>query len=137
MNPRVRWALAGAALVLSAGMALLVLRRARQALSYVHPMRVLARAPGAEHWLVEGAGHGGYAEVDPAGLERHLGGFFDGALGAGGSETRRWATLIGVGKSRFARGGWSCPVDRRLLSARGWPSSWKKRSAPSYASTPS
>jgi pimeloyl-ACP methyl ester carboxylesterase len=39
--------------------------------------RLAARLPSAEEWVVPGAGHGGYAQVDPAGLDAHLGGFFD------------------------------------------------------------
>lgn len=42
--------------------------------------RVVAQLPGAERWLVEGAGHGGYGAVDPAGLEAQFGSFFDRAL---------------------------------------------------------
>lgn len=41
---------------------------------------VAARATQAERWRVEGAGHGGFFEIDPRGLERTLGGFFDRAL---------------------------------------------------------
>jgi pimeloyl-ACP methyl ester carboxylesterase len=41
-----------------------------------------ARTPGAVRWQVEGAGHGGFSQVDPNGLDRVLGGFFDGALSA-------------------------------------------------------
>lgn len=41
-----------------------------------------ARAPGAVRWRVEGAGHGGFSQVDPNGLDAALGGFFDGALSA-------------------------------------------------------
>jgi hypothetical protein len=32
--------------------------------------------------MIPGAGHGGYAAVDAAALDRGLGGFFDAALGA-------------------------------------------------------
>jgi pimeloyl-ACP methyl ester carboxylesterase len=39
-----------------------------------------ARVPGALRWNVPGAGHGKFSEVDPAGLEVTLGGFFDRAL---------------------------------------------------------
>ena len=39
-----------------------------------------ARAPGALRWRVQGAGHGGFAEVDPGGLDANLGEFFDRAL---------------------------------------------------------
>ncbi len=39
-----------------------------------------ARVAGALRWNVSGAGHGGFAEVDPQGLEATLGGFFDRAL---------------------------------------------------------
>jgi dipeptidyl aminopeptidase/acylaminoacyl peptidase len=42
--------------------------------------RLLTHAPGAVRWLVQGAGHGGYARVDAAGLDRRLGCFFDRAL---------------------------------------------------------
>ena len=43
--------------------------------------RVAARAPSARWLVVEGAGHGGYAALDAAALDRGLGGFFDAALG--------------------------------------------------------
>jgi len=43
---------------------------------------LFARAPGAVRWRVEGAGHGGFSQVDPKGLDAALGGFFDGALTA-------------------------------------------------------
>jgi dienelactone hydrolase len=39
-----------------------------------------AHAPGSTLWLVQGAGHGGYAQVDPVGLEQHFACFFDRAL---------------------------------------------------------
>jgi dienelactone hydrolase len=44
-------------------------------------MRQLASdAPGAERWIVQGAEHGGFNDIDPAGLERRFSGFFDRAL---------------------------------------------------------
>ncbi len=39
-----------------------------------------ATVPGTLRWQVPGAGHGGFAEVDPRGLDQALGGFFDHAL---------------------------------------------------------
>jgi dienelactone hydrolase len=39
-----------------------------------------AHAPGSTLWLVQGAGHGGYWQVDPVGLEQHFACFFDRAL---------------------------------------------------------
>jgi len=49
-------------------------------------MRQLAAdAPGAELWVVQGAGHGGYLDADPAGFEREFSGFFDRALARSGS----------------------------------------------------
>ena len=41
---------------------------------------LVARVPGALRWSVPGAGHGGFGEVDPEGLDATLGGFFDRAL---------------------------------------------------------
>ncbi len=41
---------------------------------------LVARVPGALRWSVPGAGHGGFGEVDPKGLDATLGGFFDRAL---------------------------------------------------------
>ena len=38
---------------------------------------VAARVPGALRWRVQNAGHGGFAEADPRGLDATLGGFFD------------------------------------------------------------
>jgi len=44
-------------------------------------MRQLAAdAPEAELWIVQGAGHGGYVDADPAEFERRFCGFFDRAL---------------------------------------------------------
>jgi dienelactone hydrolase len=39
-----------------------------------------AEVPGSVRWREEGAGHGGFFETDPAGLDAILGGFFDRAL---------------------------------------------------------
>jgi len=39
-----------------------------------------ARVPGAVRRRMEGAGHGGFSQVDPKGLDAALGEFFDGAL---------------------------------------------------------
>jgi dienelactone hydrolase len=39
-----------------------------------------ASAPGSTLWIVRGARHGGYARVDPVGLEQHFACFFDRAL---------------------------------------------------------
>ena len=41
---------------------------------------IAAQAPGAERWLVREAGHGGFHDADPAGLDSVLGEFFDRAL---------------------------------------------------------
>jgi pimeloyl-ACP methyl ester carboxylesterase len=38
------------------------------------------RVPGAVRRRLEGAGHGGFSQVDPKGLDAALGEFFDGAL---------------------------------------------------------
>jgi len=46
-------------------------------------MRPLAdHLPGAELLIVRGAGHGGFVDADPAGMEREFCGFFDRALTA-------------------------------------------------------
>jgi uncharacterized protein len=37
-------------------------------------------APGSTLWIVQGASHGGYWQVDPVGLEQHFACFFDRAL---------------------------------------------------------
>jgi pimeloyl-ACP methyl ester carboxylesterase len=42
--------------------------------------RLFQRAPGAERWVVERAGHGQYVQADPDGFDRRVGGFFDRAL---------------------------------------------------------
>lgn len=39
-----------------------------------------ARVAGARRWSVPGAGHGGFFELDPQGVDATLGGFFDRAL---------------------------------------------------------
>ena len=41
-----------------------------------------ARVPGAVRWRVAGAGHGGFSQVDPKGVDAVLGEFFDRALSA-------------------------------------------------------
>ncbi|MGZ6060407.1 MAG: alpha/beta fold hydrolase, partial [Myxococcaceae bacterium] len=41
---------------------------------------LVARVPGALRWNVPGAGHGGFGEVDPEGLDANLGEFFDRSL---------------------------------------------------------
>jgi fermentation-respiration switch protein FrsA (DUF1100 family) len=48
-----------------------------------------ARVPGAVRRRMEGAGHGGFSQVDPKGLDAGLGEFFDAALSAPASPPPR------------------------------------------------
>ena len=47
--------------------------------------KIAADAPGAELWIVHGAGHGGYLDVGPAGSSKKFSGFFDRSLTISGS----------------------------------------------------
>jgi dipeptidyl aminopeptidase/acylaminoacyl peptidase len=47
-------------------------------------LQAAAAGPSAQLWVVEGAGHGTYAQIAPAEYERRIVDFFDAALGGGG-----------------------------------------------------